>query len=254
MPSLSNELCVLPVPEAPPEPPPTGVSVQPGAGPAAGFAALEQSVLRLRGHAIADRAARGVEETMFVLSGHGVLRHDGRRYPLGPESGLYLPPEQSYVLEAGADGLELVSVRIPDPEPGGRTAATTQLGDQAVRDATTERQFRIVADPSTGLRSATHFVGYIPATRAPDHFHLYDEVIYVLEGEGMFHAQGTSRPIGQGTCIGLPARLVHCLENTGGSVMRVLGVFRPAGSPADAYYPDGTPAYTGVAPLNEIPT
>jgi hypothetical protein len=24
--------------------------------------------------------------------------------------------------------------------------------------------------------------------------------------------------------------------------MRVLGVFRPAGSPAEAYYPDGTPA------------
>jgi hypothetical protein len=24
--------------------------------------------------------------------------------------------------------------------------------------------------------------------------------------------------------------------------MRVLGVFRPAGSPAEAYYPDGSPA------------
>jgi hypothetical protein len=27
--------------------------------------------------------------------------------------------------------------------------------------------------------------------------------------------------------------------------MRVLGVFRPSGSPAAAYYPDGTAAYTG---------
>jgi hypothetical protein len=33
---------------------------------------------------------------------------------------------------------------------------------------------------------------------------------------------------------------VHCLANTGESEMRVLGVFRPAGSPAEAYYPDGT--------------
>jgi oxalate decarboxylase/phosphoglucose isomerase-like protein (cupin superfamily) len=52
-----------------------------------------------------------------------------------------------------------------------------------------------------------------------------------------------------GTCIGLPARVVHCLENTGAGVMRVLAVFRPAGSPAAAYYPDGTPVYPGLEPL-----
>ena len=40
----------------------------------------------------------------------------------------------------------------------------------------------------------------------------------------------------------LPARLVHCLANTGADELRLLGVFRPAGSPAEAYYPDGTPA------------
>ena len=45
----------------------------------------------------------------------------------------------------------------------------------------------------------------------------------------------------------LPARLVHCLENYGPGEMRVLGVFRPAGSPAEAYYPDGTPAAVPVA-------
>ena len=35
---------------------------------------------------------------------------------------------------------------------------------------------------------------------------------------------------------------MHCLENTGPGEMHVLGVFRPAGSPAEAYYPDGTKA------------
>ena len=35
---------------------------------------------------------------------------------------------------------------------------------------------------------------------------------------------------------------MHCLANTGDAELRVLGVFRPAGSPAEAYYPDGTPA------------
>ena len=46
----------------------------------------------------------------------------------------------------------------------------------------------------------------------------------------------------------LPARLVHCLENVGPGEMLVLGVFRPAGSPAEAYYPDGTAA---VVPTKE---
>jgi oxalate decarboxylase/phosphoglucose isomerase-like protein (cupin superfamily) len=47
-----------------------------------------------------------------------------------------------------------------------------------------------------------------------------------------------------GSSIQLPARTVHCLENTGDAVMRIVAVFRPAGSPAVAYYPDGSPAYT----------
>ena len=41
---------------------------------------------------------------------------------------------------------------------------------------------------------------------------------------------------------------MHCLANTGERELRVLGVFRPAGSPAEAYYPDGTLA---VVPTTE---
>jgi quercetin dioxygenase-like cupin family protein len=140
-----------------------------------------------------------------------------------------------------------VQVAIPDPDPDAETgprAVVRRLADQQAQDATTDREFRIVADPSSGLRSATHFVGYIPTAKAPDHFHAYDEVIYVLEGEGTFHAGDLHESLGPGSCIQLPARTVHCLENTGDATMRVVAVFRPAGSPAAAYYPDGTPAYT----------
>ena len=183
-----------------------------------------------------------------MLTGAGALREGADEHRLEPETGAYLPPDHHYELSAGPDGMHVVCVRIPDAQPGHGAPRTSRLSDQAAQSATTEREFRIVADPSTGLRSATHFVGYIPRARAPEHFHLYDEVIYVLEGEGVFHARGTRRPVGPGTCIGLPARLVHCLENTGGSTMRVQAVFRPAGSPAAAYYPDGSPVHPGVAP------
>ena len=189
-----------------------------------------------------------------MLAGHGSLRLGGTAQPLEPDAGAYLPPGRDYELTArGPEGLRIVSVRVPDPVDPVDTAASAgnvqlvrRLADQEAGEATADREFRIVADPSSGLRSATHFVGYIPPARAPDHFHTYDEVIFVLDGEGLFHAGDRPRPLAPGSCIALPARTVHCLENTGRDVMRVVAVFRPAGSPAAAYYPDGTPAYEGM--------
>jgi quercetin dioxygenase-like cupin family protein len=230
-------------------------------GPDTGFAALAQTLLACApGRALA-RGTGDCEEVLFVLSGEGVLRAGGEAHALAPESGAYLAPGESYELEAhGPEPLRLVAVTVPHPEAGG-TSSSRQFGasrtanglgasrvhrlaDQERAAATTEREFRIVADPDSGLRSATHFVGYIPTLRAPEHFHTYDEVIYVLDGEGVMHVDGSDRDLTAGSSIQLPARTVHCLENTGDSVMRIVAVFRPAGSPAAAYYPDGTPAYT----------
>jgi mannose-6-phosphate isomerase-like protein (cupin superfamily) len=248
------------------------VSVSPVLGPHTGSAALEQTLLACgRGRSLA-RETGECEEVLFVLSGVGALHVGDEVHELEPESGAYLAPGQSYELETrGAEGLRLVAVRIPDPEgtaatspaepargatapaattPGATAPAATaravvrRLADQESAAATAQREFRIVADPATGLRSATHFVGYVPPVRAPDHFHTYDEVIYVLDGEGVMHVGGAHHPLTAGSSIQLPARTVHCLENTGATVMRLVAVFRPAGSPAAAYYPDGSPAST----------
>ena len=62
------------------------------------------------------------------------------------------------------------------------------------------------------------------------------------ENKGKLHIGGETAPLRAGTCVHLPSGLVHCLENVGPGEMHVLGVFRPAGSPAEAYYPDGTKA------------
>jgi mannose-6-phosphate isomerase-like protein (cupin superfamily) len=231
----------------------TGRPVEDGAlieravlGPHTGAPWLELSVLELDAGRSCARDTAGAEEVLFVLSGHGTLRDDGESYALEPESGAYVPAARRYGLSAPDDEeLLLVSVRIPDPLRDGTEpppASARRLADQATGEATSDRWFRIISDPGTGLRSATHFVGYIPSGRAPDHFHTYDEVIYVLDGEGAFHVGEDSWPVGRGSAIALPARTIHCLENTGGDAMRVVAVFRPAGSPAEAYYPDGTPA------------
>ena len=218
---------------------------------------LEQAVIECAPRASISRATGEVEEVLFVLAGNGGLALDGNRYELEPESGAYLAPGEEYELDnPGSEPLRVVSVRIPDPvtpaadtEAGEARAVVRRLAEQEEQEATTSRTFRIVADPSTGLQSATHFVGYVPTDRAPDHFHTYDEVIYVLEGEGTLHAGGDRTPVAAGSCLELPAGTVHCLENTGEDVMRLVAVFRPAGSPAAAYYPDGTPAYPGTPPV-----
>jgi mannose-6-phosphate isomerase-like protein (cupin superfamily) len=215
---------------------------------------LEQSVLELEADGACARATGTREEVLFVLSGHGTLRADGLDHDLEPATGAYLPPGLEYELSAPRDeDLLIVSVRVPDPVGEPRDGVVLRrLADLEAGEATAERWFRIVSDPDTGLRSATQFVGYIPPGRANDHFHTYDEVIYVLGGTGAFHAGGQSWALGPGSCVALPSRTVHCLENTGPDVLRVLGVFRPAGSPAAAYYPDGTPAsYSNEQSLHE---
>ena len=50
-----------------------------------------------------------------------------------------------------------------------------------------------------------------------------------------FGVPETHTPIGPGSCIYLPRRQVHCVENTGPGELRLLGVFYPAGSPAVRY-------------------
>jgi mannose-6-phosphate isomerase-like protein (cupin superfamily) len=219
---------------------------------------LEQTVLECAPHSSTVRATGDAEEVLFVLAGQGELLLDGgERHALEPETGVNLGPRVEYELgNESSDPMRTVCVRIRGRAPRSgphenapERVVVRRLADQEAQAATSDRSFRIVADPSTGLRSATQFVGYIPTARAPDHFHTYDEVIYILEGEGAFHVGGSSRPVGAGSCIELPARTIHCLENTGRDVMRLVAVFQPPGSPAAAYYPDGTPAYPGTPVL-----
>jgi quercetin dioxygenase-like cupin family protein len=227
--------------------------------PSLEVANLDMEVLELAPDESISRATGECEEVLFVIAGRGALELMGTEHALDLESGVYLAPGERYELRsAGGEALELVSVRVPDPDPPAQSAGSAsvnrtivrRLSDQEARGATTDREFRVVADPSTGLRSATQFVGYIPTAKAPDHFHTYDEMIYVLDGEGVLHAKGEDHDLRPGTIVGLPSRTVHCLENTGAQTMRVLAVFRPAGSPAAAYYPDGTPAHADAPVLD----
>jgi len=199
---------------------------------------FQQRLLRFDGEG--DERCDGVrDEVLYVLEGSGVAAVGDEKQELEPGTGVFVARGTPWQVES-ADGLKLLSVLVEEPLPASSSHAVVASAERGT--ATAGREFTLLAHPENGCESVTQFVGYIPAGRAPDHFHRYDEVVYVLVGEGAFHVDGESAPLRAGSCIHLPARLVHCLENHGPGEMRVLGVFRPAGSPAEAYYPDGSAA------------
>jgi mannose-6-phosphate isomerase-like protein (cupin superfamily) len=220
-----------------------------------GCAAFSLRVLRVvRGRSL-ERSTGADEELLFVVAGRGgVIAGGADLRELEPETGVLLRAGTRYELENDDSGVDLVivSVALHDPLPP-RDAVSAEplyarLADAAEGSATADRTFRIVFDAEHGCATATQFVGCIPVGAAPRHYHLYEEVIYVLDGDGVMHMDGDLTPLGPGSCIHLPLQKLHTLENSGPGVMRVLGVFRPAGSPAAAFYPDGTPAYATGEP------
>src|SRR5665213_1160804 len=202
---------------------------------------FEQRVLRFAERSD-DRCDKERDEVLYALSGNGEATIGGERSSLATGTAAFVAAGTTWRVD-DAEELVLLSVLVEEPLPAnGTTHAIVDLAAEQTRGATSGRQFRLLATPELGCASVTQFVGYIPVGRAPEHFHKYDEVVYVLEGEGALHVGDESEVLRPGSCVHLPARLVHCLENAGPDVMQVLGVFRPAGSPADAYYPDGAPA------------
>ncbi len=184
------------------------------------------------------------DEVLYVLAGTGRLTVGGESHDIAQGYAVFVARGTAWSVEA-AEGLRILSVLVEEPLATEESHAMIGGGERGI--ATAGREFDLLARPENGCASVTQFVGHIPPGRAPDHFHKYDEVIYILSGEGAFHVGDESAKLRPGSCIHLPARLVHCLENFGPGEMQVLGVFRPAGSPAEAYYPDGTAAAVPAA-------
>jgi mannose-6-phosphate isomerase-like protein (cupin superfamily) len=198
-------------------------------------ARLEQRVERFRRGRSTPRLLGGSQEVLYVASGSGRLHVGGRAYPLEPNLGAYLTAGEEYEVENDSDEeLVLICVRAPQEgeprlDPDRRTV---RFADRMPLRAKPDREFRYLVNEDLGCPDVTQFIGLIPPGRAPMHSHTYDEVIYVVEGEGVLHLGGDEVAITAGSCIHLPPLAEHCLENTGGRTMRVLGVFHPSGDPA----------------------
>lgn len=196
-------------------------------------------------HGRADRSevstACGSWRVTVFINGHS---HD-----ISPDTGIYLHPGETFAVNnPGLSSVVMVSSQCPDPnrEPEFVEALTAPVSDSSLplplvrlvdRPSlpTANRWYRVLIDDEVGSTQVTQFVGSIPPGRAPDHFHQYEEVLFILKGAGRIWAGDTNAPIVPGSCIYLPKRQVHCVENTGEGELRLLGVFYPAGSPSVRY-------------------
>jgi len=176
---------------------------------------------------------------------------DGHSYDIDGDTGIYLRPRETLAINnSGPDPIVLVSSQCPDPDraprfvreitapsAGPSSAAHPPLIRLADRPAqpTADRWYRVLVNEEIGSTQVTQFVGSIPPGRAPDHFHNYEEVLFILKGEGRMWAGETNTPVAPGSCIYLPKGQVHCVENTGSDELRLLGAFYPAGSPSVRY-------------------
>lgn len=186
---------------------------------------LEQRVLTT---ARLELAPGDGAEIVFVASGDGVLRVGGEQHPVATETGAFVGAGEEAVLEAASGELELVVVGTPAARL--ESERVVRYRDQENEDAGIGRWFRLLVTTS----ETTQFVGVIPPGRAKMHNHPYDELAWLVEGGGHLHwHEGESEPIARGSRIFFPRLVFHSVENEGGAPMRIMGVFRPAGSPAD---------------------
>ncbi len=184
------------------------------------------------------------EEVIYVVSGQGQATIDGQTVALTPSTGVLIPPGASYVIHnPGPEPLEFVSVLSPQPGRPGSVPPSPEaqpVGQLALHEsqeapipAGPDRYFKLMIDPRYGSQYVTQFIGFIEKSRAPLHVHPYEEVIYILGGQGQVHIDDGVFPMSAGTSIYLPPGTPHCLENTSAETLSLLGVFCPAGSPAN---------------------
>jgi mannose-6-phosphate isomerase-like protein (cupin superfamily) len=214
-------------------------------GPATGATAVTLQIIEFgEGRSPLIRNDEG-DEVLYYLEPIGdreiasqcTVQLDGHNFDIEPQTGFYLRSGKALlVVNSTSVPVIFVSVQCPKSENEKDVSSFpgVRLTDRAAIP-TADRWYRVLVDEEVGSNEVTQFVGSIPPGRAPDHFHQYEEVLFILRGYGRMWAGQTNTPIEPGSCIYLPRGQVHCVENTGTDELRLLGVFYPAGSPSVRY-------------------
>jgi quercetin dioxygenase-like cupin family protein len=187
------------------------------------------------------------EVVLYLIEGQCTVSICGREFPADAGTGIHVRRGETYsFLNAGTDTACWLACACPRTEgmafaeqqgcqfeePHPKRAVSMDRGRMM---STEDRYYQILVGPSVGSESITQFIGKIPPSKAPEHFHLYEEAICILSGHGRMWAGEHSEPVGPGSMIFLPRKQAHCLECLDENGMELVGMFYPAGSPAINY-------------------
>jgi mannose-6-phosphate isomerase-like protein (cupin superfamily) len=202
---------------------------------------LQQRVIRFAPGRSQERTAGSRHELLYAVSGSGELELDGERLALVPGTGAFVAPGETWAIDnPGPAELLLVAVSATAEleVDEARRKKAIRFADQPEHTASVERTFRYLINEDAGCLDVTQFIGIVQPSKAPFHSHPYEELGYIVKGEGVAHVGGRSIPLRPGSCFHLPPEKVHCIENVGPEPMHILGVFHPSDSPANRVYQD----------------
>lgn len=186
-------------------------------------------------HILADEEC---DSLLFAFAGSGSVTLAGDTYGVGVgTAALVLAGEEATL---AGDGLAVVCASVGSDvdrhAPMGHRETVVLLEEAGAEHATGARSFQILFGPHNGSTRATLFAGFVPPGKAPWHYHLYDEIVWVPAGAGRLHLGAKIEELGAGSAFRLRPREVHIVENSSPDrELTVIGFFTPAGSPSAAY-------------------
>jgi quercetin dioxygenase-like cupin family protein len=178
------------------------------------------------------------DSLLYVFGGEGAARFEDE-HELAPGAAVLVLAGEQAEISAGSRLRAVLATVGPEADrhaPLGPREHVARLADAEARRATGARSFQILFGPGNGSTRATLFVGFIPPGKAPWHYHVYDEIVWVPEGPGRLHIGDRTDELGPGSAFRLRPREVHIVENASPDrELAILGIFTPAGSPSAAY-------------------
>jgi quercetin dioxygenase-like cupin family protein len=179
------------------------------------------------------------DSLLYVFAGEGTLELTAEHPLTHGTAALVLAGEEATVV-ADQSGVSIVRATVDSSAdrhaPLGPREAVARLESSEATNATGARSFQILCGPHNGSTRATLFAGFVPPGKAPWHYHLYDEIVWIPDGPGRLHLGEEVEELTAGSTFRLRPREVHIVENTSADqVLVVLGVLAPAGSPSAAY-------------------
>ena len=192
-------------------------------------------------------SADGRDTVLFVADGRGEVEIGGRRFAVGPRSGVYVRPSEVYRLHPDPDGPMKVFIsngpgsedlrwleRMPAVFEARHPNRCATI-DPAQRHRMAERYYQLLINREHGSAVVTQFIGNIPLSKAEPHRHLYEEALIFLNGAGIVWTESRKTAVAAGDVLFLPRKQLHSVQCTTPGGFDVLGVIYPGDNPAINY-------------------